>query len=143
MGLGRRIGDSLRLSGRGARRTIVVLVVLALAGGTGAAVALTGPSLVQQLGLVAPAPAPLPPVPHPALGPLPTDAPSPTPAGLSAALDEAAADMPGKFAGVVIDPTTGSELWDHTAERQLQRRGYGRIYQLWAAEGWNDNLLGF
>jgi D-alanyl-D-alanine carboxypeptidase/D-alanyl-D-alanine-endopeptidase (penicillin-binding protein 4) len=38
---------------------------------------------------------------------------------LSAALGRAAADMPGKFAGVVIDPATGSQLWGHTPERPL------------------------
>jgi serine-type D-Ala-D-Ala carboxypeptidase/endopeptidase (penicillin-binding protein 4) len=119
VGIGRRIGDSLRLPGSGVRRTIAVLVVLAVAGGAGGAIALTGPTLVQRLGLVAPPPAPLPPVPHPALGPLPSDAPAPTPAGLSAALDQAAADMPGRFAGVVIDPATDGELWGHTPERPL------------------------
>jgi D-alanyl-D-alanine carboxypeptidase/D-alanyl-D-alanine-endopeptidase (penicillin-binding protein 4) len=98
---------------------IAVLVVLVVAGGAGGVIALTGPALVERLGLVAPAPVPLPPVPHPALGPLPPDAPAPTPAGLSAALDRAAADMPGKFAGVVIDPATGSRLWGHTPERPL------------------------
>jgi D-alanyl-D-alanine carboxypeptidase/D-alanyl-D-alanine-endopeptidase (penicillin-binding protein 4) len=119
VGIGRRIGDSLRLPGRGTRRLIAVLVVLVVAGGAGGVIALTGPALVERLGLVAPPPAPLPPVPRAALGPLPSDAPAPTPAGLSAALDRAAADMPGKFAGVVIDPATGSRLWGHTPERPL------------------------
>ena len=119
MGIGRRIGDSLRLPGRGARRAIAVLVVLAVAGGAGGAIALTGPTLVQRLGLVAPPPAPLPPVPRAELGALSPAAPIPTPEGLSAALDDAAADMPGKFAGVVIDPVTGRELWGHTPERPL------------------------
>jgi D-alanyl-D-alanine carboxypeptidase/D-alanyl-D-alanine-endopeptidase (penicillin-binding protein 4) len=119
VGIGRRIGDSLRLPSRGARRTIAVLVVLAAAGGAGGAIALAGPTLVQGLGLVAPPPAPLPPVPHAELGPLPPDAPVPTPQGLGAALDQAAADMPGRFAGVVIDAATDNELWGHTPERSL------------------------
>jgi serine-type D-Ala-D-Ala carboxypeptidase/endopeptidase (penicillin-binding protein 4) len=119
VGIGRRIGNPLRLPGRGVRRTLAVLIVLVLAGGAGGAIALTGPAFVQQLGLVAPPPPPLPPVPHAELGPLPAGAPVPTPAGLSAALDQAAADMPGKFAGVVIDPATGTELWGHTPERSL------------------------
>ncbi|QYN35520.1 D-alanyl-D-alanine carboxypeptidase/D-alanyl-D-alanine-endopeptidase [Pseudonocardia sp. DSM 110487] len=119
MGIGRRIGDSLRLPSRGARRTIAVLVVLAVAGGAGGAIALAGPTLVQGLGLVAPPPAPLPPVPNAELGPLPPDAPVPTPQGLGAALDQAAADMPGRFAGVVIDAATDNELWGHTPERPL------------------------
>jgi D-alanyl-D-alanine carboxypeptidase/D-alanyl-D-alanine-endopeptidase (penicillin-binding protein 4) len=98
---------------------IAVLVVLAVAGGAGGAIALAGPTLVQRLGIVPPPPAPLPPAPRLALGPLPPDAPVPTPAGLRAALDEAAADMPGRFTGVVIDPATDSELWGHTPERPL------------------------
>jgi serine-type D-Ala-D-Ala carboxypeptidase/endopeptidase (penicillin-binding protein 4) len=133
VGIGRRIGDSLRLPGRGARRTIAVLVVLVVAGAAGGAIALTGPTLVQRLGLVAPAPPPLPPVPHAELGPLPADAPVPTPDGLSAALDEAAADMPGKFAGVVIDPATDSELWGHTPERPLTPASTGKLVTTSAA----------
>jgi serine-type D-Ala-D-Ala carboxypeptidase/endopeptidase (penicillin-binding protein 4) len=96
-----------------------VAVVLVVAGAGGGAIALTGPSVVERLGLVAPAPAPLPPVPRAVLGPLPSGAPAPTPAGLNAALDQAAADMPGRFAGVVLDPTTGAQLWGHTPERPL------------------------
>ena len=133
MGIGRRIGDSLRLPSRRVRRTIAVLVVLAVAGGAGGAIALTGPTLVQRLGLVAPAPAPLPSVPHPELGPLSPDAPVPTAAGLSAALDQAAADMPGKFAGVVIDPATDSELWGHTPERPLVPASTAKVITTGAA----------
>jgi serine-type D-Ala-D-Ala carboxypeptidase/endopeptidase (penicillin-binding protein 4) len=133
VGIGRRIGDSLRLPGRGARRTIAVLVVLAVAGGAGGAIALTGPTLVQRLGLVEPAPAPLPPVPHAELAPLSVDAPVPTSEGLSAALDQAAADMPGKFAGVVIDPATDSELWGHTPERPLVPASTGKLITTAAA----------
>jgi D-alanyl-D-alanine carboxypeptidase/D-alanyl-D-alanine-endopeptidase (penicillin-binding protein 4) len=133
VGIGRRIGDSLRLPGRGVRRTLAVLIVLAVAGGAGGAIALTGPALVRQLGLVAPAPAPLPPVPHAELGPLSTAAPVPTSAGLSAALDQAAADMPGKFAGVVIDPATNSELWGHTPERALVPASTGKLITTAAA----------
>jgi serine-type D-Ala-D-Ala carboxypeptidase/endopeptidase (penicillin-binding protein 4) len=133
VGIGRRIGDSLRLPGRGVRRTIAVLVVLAVAGGAGGAIALTGPALVQRLGLVAPAPAPLPPVPHAELGPLSADSPLPTPEGLRAALDQAAADMPGRFAGVVIDPATDSELWGHTPERSLVPASTGKLITTAAA----------
>ena len=133
MGLGRRIGDSLRLPGRGTRRTIAVLVVLAVAGGAGGAIALTGPTFVQRLGLVEAAAAPLPPVPHAELGPLRPDAPLPTSAGLSAALDQSAADMPGKFAGVVLDPATNTELWGHTPERALVPASTGKLITTAAA----------
>jgi len=98
---------------------VAVLVVLAVAGGAGGAIALAGPALVERLGLVAPPEPPLPPVPRAQLQPLPADAPAPTSGGLSAALDRDAADMPGEFAGIVIDPATGAELWSHTPERAL------------------------
>src|ERR1700704_4160532 len=52
VGIGRRIGDTVRLPGRRARRSLIVLVVVAVAGASGGAVALTGPTLVQRLGLV-------------------------------------------------------------------------------------------
>jgi D-alanyl-D-alanine carboxypeptidase/D-alanyl-D-alanine-endopeptidase (penicillin-binding protein 4) len=133
VGIGRRIGDSLRLPGRKGRRVLAVLVVLALAGGAGGAIALTGPTLVQQLGLVAPPPPPLPPVPRAQLGPLPPDAPVPTSDGLSKALDKAAGAMPGRFAGVVIDPATGSELWGHTPERALTPASTGKLITTAAA----------
>jgi serine-type D-Ala-D-Ala carboxypeptidase/endopeptidase (penicillin-binding protein 4) len=133
VGIGRRIGDSLRLPGRRGRRILAVLVVLAVAGGAGGAIALTGPTLVQQLGLVAPPPPPLPPVPHAQLGPLPPDAPVPSSDGLSKALDKAAGAMPGRFAGVVIDPATGSELWGHTPERALTPASTGKLITTAAA----------
>jgi D-alanyl-D-alanine carboxypeptidase/D-alanyl-D-alanine-endopeptidase (penicillin-binding protein 4) len=133
VGFGRRIGDTLRLPDRGTRRAVAVLVALAVGGAAGGVVALTGPTVVQRLGLVAPAPAPLPPVPHATLGPLPTGAPIPTSAGLSAALDKAAADMPGRFAGVVIDPATGTELWGHTPERPLVPASTGKLLTAAAA----------
>jgi D-alanyl-D-alanine carboxypeptidase/D-alanyl-D-alanine-endopeptidase (penicillin-binding protein 4) len=133
VGLGQRIGDTLRLPGRGVRRTIAVVVVLAVAGAGGGAIALAGPTVVERLGLVAPAPAPLPPVPRAALGPLPDAAPAPTSAGLSAALDQAAADMPGRFAAVVLDPATGAELWGHTPERPLVPASTGKLLTTAAA----------
>ena len=51
MGVGRRIGDTLRVPGRGARRAIAVITVLVLAAALGGAVALSAPSLVASLGL--------------------------------------------------------------------------------------------
>ena len=129
MGFGRRIGDTLRIPGRGTRRGMTVLVVLAVAGASGSAVALTGPTLVQQLGFAhAEAASVTPPVPHAVLGPLRADAPTPTQAGLSDALDERALDMPGRFAGVVVDPATGQELWGHRATAAVTgRRGGARL----------------
>lgn len=108
----RRIGDSLRLPGRGARRAVTVLVVLAMAACMGSAVSLTAPSLVARLGLTQPAPVDVPPEPVPLLGPLPANAPLPTSTGLSTVLDEAADDMPGEFTGTVVDPAGGAVLWE-------------------------------
>ncbi len=127
VGLGRRIGDTLRLPGRGARRGIAVIAVLAVAGAGGGAIALTSPDLVQRLGLVEEVAAPPPPVPQATLRPLLADAATPTPAGLSDALDDDANDMPGRFAGVVIDPATGVQLWGHTPERALIPASTGKL----------------
>ena len=134
MGFGRRIGDTLRIPGRGTRRGLTVLVVLVVAGASGSAVALTGPTLVQRLGLAqAEAASVTPSVPHAVLGPLRADAPTPTPAGLSEVLDEPALDMPGRFAGVVVDPATGQELWGHTPERALAPASTGKLLTATAA----------
>jgi D-alanyl-D-alanine carboxypeptidase/D-alanyl-D-alanine-endopeptidase (penicillin-binding protein 4) len=133
VGIGRRIGDALRLSGRGARRGLIVLVVLAVAVATGGAVALTGPTLVQQLGLAQAAAAEAPPPPPAVLGPLPANAPRPTGAGLSLALDAAADAMPGTFTGVVVDPSTGKTLWQHTPEKALVPGSTGKLLTVSAA----------
>ncbi|WP_219415543.1 D-alanyl-D-alanine carboxypeptidase/D-alanyl-D-alanine endopeptidase [Pseudonocardia nigra] len=119
MGFGRRIGDTLRVPGRGARRALTVLVVLAVAGGAGSAVALHAPTLVTDLGLVEPTAPPPPPAPQPVLRALAADAPLPTTAGLSEALDDAVEEMPGSFSGVVVDPASGTALWQSDPERAL------------------------
>lgn len=119
MGFGGRIGDTLRVRGRGVRRGITVLTVLVLAGGLGSAVSLTAPSLVSDLGLTGPPAALEPTAPVPALGPLAATAPLPTTAGLEATLGEAVADMPGRFTGTVLDPATGAVLWASDADRAL------------------------
>ncbi|TQM15831.1 D-alanyl-D-alanine carboxypeptidase/D-alanyl-D-alanine endopeptidase [Pseudonocardia kunmingensis] len=133
MGLGRRIGDTLRLPGPGARRSVAVLAVFALAGAAGSAVALSSPALVERLGLVQEAAAPAPPVPQAVLRPLAVEAPTPTPAGLADVLDPAADDMPGRFAGVVIDPATGAQLWGHTPERAFVPASTGKVLTAAAA----------
>lgn len=119
MGIGRRIGDTLRVPGRGLRRVVTVLTVLVLAATVGGAVSLSAPSLVANLGLAQQV-APLEPAePVPALGPLAADAPLPTAAGLAAVLDEAADDMSGEFAGTVVDPAGGTVLWERDAGTAL------------------------
>lgn len=117
VGFGQRIGDTLRVPGRGLRRAVVVVVVLALAGATGGAVALTAPVLLAQ---VRPAPAPaLPPVPARLLGPLPATNPAPTEAGLAKVLGPMADAMAGRFTGTVLDPDTGKVLWQRDATAAL------------------------
>jgi D-alanyl-D-alanine carboxypeptidase/D-alanyl-D-alanine-endopeptidase (penicillin-binding protein 4) len=134
VGIGRRIGDTVRLPGRRARRSLIVLVVVAVAGASGGAVALTGPTLVQRLGLVRAAEtAQAPPEPQAVLGPLPADAPLPTTAGLTGALNVAAEAMPGTFTGIVVDPATGKALWERTPEVALVPGSTGKLLTASAA----------
>lgn len=119
MGFGAQIGDTLRVPGRGLRRAVAVLTVLVLAAAVGSAVSLTAPTLVSDLGLTGPTPVPEPAAPVPVLGPPAVTAPLPTEAGLAAALGPAVEDMPGRFAGTVLDPATGSVLWSSDPDRAL------------------------
>jgi len=119
VGFGERIGDTLRVPGRGLRRFVAVLTVLVLAGGVGSAVSLTAPSLVSDLGLTAAPGAEGPDAPVPVLGPLAATAPTPTTAGLEAVLAPAVEDMPGRFTGTVVDPASGQVLWATDADRAL------------------------
>ncbi|MDN5934169.1 MAG: D-alanyl-D-alanine carboxypeptidase, partial [Pseudonocardia sp.] len=119
MGFGERIGDTLRVPGRGLRRGLAVLTVLGLAGGLGSAVSLTAPTLVADLGLTGPPPVVEPAVPIPVLQPLADTAPVPTAAGLAAVLGPAVEDMPGRFTGTVVDPATGTVMWSSDPDRAL------------------------
>ena len=111
-----------------------MLVVLAVAGVGGAAVALTGPTIVHRLGLSAQAQTvQTPPVPQPVLAPLPAGAPLPTASGLGEVLDGPAGDMPGRFAGVVFDPAAGTQLWGHSPDRALTPGSTGKILTASAA----------
>jgi serine-type D-Ala-D-Ala carboxypeptidase/endopeptidase (penicillin-binding protein 4) len=134
VGVGQWIDDPVRLPGRATRRSVVVLLVCALAGaGAGAVTIITGPVLVQQLGTAEPVAASLPPVPQDVLRPLPAAAPAPTESGLAAALDDAAEDMPGQFGGVVVDPATGKQLWGHVPEQALIPASTGKVLTAAAA----------
>ncbi|WP_433290296.1 D-alanyl-D-alanine carboxypeptidase/D-alanyl-D-alanine endopeptidase [Pseudonocardia sp. CA-142604] len=133
MGFGRRIGDRLRVSGSGARRSLIVLVVLAVLAASGSAVALTGPILVHRLGLSQTDETVLPSSPLPMLQPLQGDAPRPTAAGVAAVLDGAAEALPGKFTGIVVDPATGQTIWQHTPEVTLTPGSTGKLLTAAAA----------
>jgi serine-type D-Ala-D-Ala carboxypeptidase/endopeptidase (penicillin-binding protein 4) len=109
-----------------------VLVVLVIAGATGGAVALTAPELVAGL-TPAGASSALPPEAARVLGPLPAQAPVPTAAGLAAVLDPMADAMPGRFTGTVLDPATGTALWQRTPERPLVPGSTGKLLTASAA----------
>lgn len=89
----------------------MVLVVLAVGAGTGAAVALAAPPLLAGLGLTSAAePPPL--RPRPAIEAMPANAPAPTASGLAAALDPVlGAGGLGRLTGTVLDPASGDVLW--------------------------------
>ncbi len=130
MGVGRRIGDTLRVPGSGVRRSITILVILVTAAATGGAVALTAPGLVADLR---PAAVVAPPIPRPVLVPLPADTPVPTPAGLAAVLDRGADAIPGRFTGTVLDPASGAVLWARTPERAMTPGSTGKLLTATAA----------
>ncbi|MGI8798616.1 MAG: D-alanyl-D-alanine carboxypeptidase/D-alanyl-D-alanine endopeptidase [Pseudonocardia sp.] len=121
MGFGHRIGDTLRLTGRGLRRLVLVLVVLSLAAGLGTTVALTAPSLLTKLGLPVIGGAEPPPTQlRPGLVPLGSSAPTPTGPGVAAVLDRLiAAGGLGRFGGTVLDADTGQVLWSRDESRAL------------------------
>ena len=103
------------------RVVATTLVVLALAGSSGTAVALSRP-----VGDAVPAPVLARPVP--VLGPLRNAAPSATAAGVSAALEPlASARGLGEFTGVVTDPATGIVLWNRTAGTALVPGSTGKL----------------
>lgn len=111
----------------GQRRSLAVLVVLMMALSTGSAVALTAPRFI------APAVA-VPPPPLPVLRPLAADAPQPSAAAVAGTLDRlATAPALGKLTGTVIDPATGTVLWDRSAERATVPGSTGKILTTAAA----------
>ncbi len=120
------IGHAMRVPGRGARRVLVVLVVLMLAAATGGAVALTAPALLDAVRART-APAPVPPLPPRAIGPLPATAPAPTTAGLTAALGTQVGATPGTLTGVVVDPDSGRTLWQETPTTALVPGSTGKL----------------
>jgi D-alanyl-D-alanine carboxypeptidase/D-alanyl-D-alanine-endopeptidase (penicillin-binding protein 4) len=111
----RGTGEWLRLPARrGARLAVIALVLLAAAGG-GVGVGLGAPALLSQLSMPAvEIPPPPPPVmPDRALRPVSGQAPMPTPAGVAALLDPLATqERLGELSGQVVDPTSGTVLWE-------------------------------
>ncbi|MGH4007181.1 MAG: D-alanyl-D-alanine carboxypeptidase/D-alanyl-D-alanine endopeptidase [Pseudonocardiaceae bacterium] len=115
-GFGSRIGATLHLPAQRGKRIVVVVAVLVLAAVVGTGVGLGAPVLVRQLAtastVAAIAASPAPVIPHPALRPAAVDGPAPTSSGVRAALDPlVAAGGLGRLSGQVIDPVTGTVLW--------------------------------
>jgi serine-type D-Ala-D-Ala carboxypeptidase/endopeptidase (penicillin-binding protein 4) len=132
MGLGRRIGDTLRLPTRPGRVALVVLVVLALAAAGGGIVAFKAPGVLSHLGLSSPEIAAKElPAPVPTLTALPASAPAPSSAGLGSVL----APLTGpagsaRFAGIVVDPASPAgtaPLWQQSPETPLVPGSVGKI----------------
>lgn len=107
-----------------AGRAAGVLVVVVVAAGIGVGTALGGPTVLSALNTAAhpvrTSPPPLPVLPQPQLRAVGTDAPTPSAGALTTALQQLAT-VPelADLAGVVLDPATGTQLWDGGASRRL------------------------
>lgn len=137
MGFGQRIGQTFRVPGHGLRRSLIVMVVLVVAAGSGVVISLTAPALAGNLGLVASQPVLAPPGPDLVLVPLQADAPVPTSVGLDSMLDPLAdSDTLGRFTGVVLDPAApaaSTSLWERSPERALVPGSTGKLLTAAAA----------
>lgn len=116
-GLGSRLA-ALHLPARRGRRVAVIVAVLLLAVLAGLGVGLGATVLTNRLltsrlaAVAATVPPPPPVVPHPALRPAAVDGPAPTRTGVDAVLDPLiAAGGLGTLSGQVLDPVTGTVLW--------------------------------
>lgn len=111
--LGSRIGATLHLPAQRGKRIVVVVAVLVFAAGVGTGVGLGAPALAKHLGAVAAiTPPPAPVIPRLALRPAVVDGPAPTRSGVGAALAPlVAAGGLGTLSGQVVDPATGTVLW--------------------------------
>ncbi|MGH3886762.1 MAG: D-alanyl-D-alanine carboxypeptidase/D-alanyl-D-alanine endopeptidase [Pseudonocardiaceae bacterium] len=123
-GLGSRIGATLHLPAQRGKRIAVIVAVLVLAVAAGTGVGFGAPVLARHLataGVVAAiAPPPAPVIPHPVLLPAAVDGPAPTPAGVGAVLDPlVAAGGLGTLSGQVVDPATGTVLWQREPGRPV------------------------
>ena len=113
-GLGDRLAE-LHLPDHSVKRVAVVVAVLLLAAVAGLGVgfgvtALGTTGLVDRVAATVPPPQPV--VVHPALRPVAGDGPAPSPTGVGAVLDRlVAAGGLGTLSGEVLDPATGTVLW--------------------------------
>lgn len=114
-GLGGRLA-ALHLPAQRGRRVAVVVAVLLLVVVAAIGVGLGATTLTKRLevagAVAATVPPPSPVVPHPALRPAAVDGPAPTRTGVGAVLDPLiTAGGLGTLSGQVVDPATGTVLW--------------------------------
>ena len=108
-----RIGAGLQLPARRGKRVAVVVAVLlcAVVAGIGVGFGVTALGTTGLVGM-ATVPPPPPAVVHPALRPAAGDGPAPSRTGVGAVLDPmVAAGGLGTLSGEVLDPATGTVLW--------------------------------
>lgn len=114
-GFGGRIGAGLHLPDRRGKRIAVVVAVLlfAVVAGIGVGLGVTtlgATGLADRVAATAPPPPPV--VVRPALRPATGNGPVPSPGGVGAVLDPLiAAGGLGTLSGQVLDPATGTVLW--------------------------------
>jgi D-alanyl-D-alanine carboxypeptidase/D-alanyl-D-alanine-endopeptidase (penicillin-binding protein 4) len=115
-----RVGHALRLRDRTGRSWLAVGLVAVLILGLASGGVLAGPKLARTLGLRGAEHDFQPKAPLLRLGPLASDAPTPSSSGISAALAKpAAAKGLGTLTGVVLDPTTGQQLWGRDPDQPM------------------------
>jgi D-alanyl-D-alanine carboxypeptidase/D-alanyl-D-alanine-endopeptidase (penicillin-binding protein 4) len=96
----------------------MLAVVVGIGVGLGVTVVTRKIATARTLAAVAPPPAPV--VPHPVLRPASLDGPAPTPAGVAATLAPLlAAGGLGSLSGQVLDPVTGTVLWQRNSSSAL------------------------
>ncbi|MFC0429598.1 D-alanyl-D-alanine carboxypeptidase/D-alanyl-D-alanine-endopeptidase [Kutzneria buriramensis] len=123
-----------RRSRRPALVGLAIVVVLAV----GCGVWFGAPSVVQALGFggttaIPTAPPPSPAAPEELLKPV-TNAPTPSAEGIAAALaGPAGSPALGTLTGTVIDPATGTTLWDHNSTTPLTPASSGKLLATTAA----------
>ncbi|MEV6607285.1 D-alanyl-D-alanine carboxypeptidase/D-alanyl-D-alanine-endopeptidase [Kutzneria sp. NPDC051319] len=117
---------------RRSRKPLLVglAIVLVLAVGAGV---YFGTSGFGGSTVVATAPPPSPAAPNLLIKPL-ADGPSPTAAGIAAALaGPAGSPALGTLTGSVVDPATGTTLWDHNSNTPLTPASAGKLLTMTAA----------
>ncbi|MGH3699513.1 MAG: D-alanyl-D-alanine carboxypeptidase/D-alanyl-D-alanine endopeptidase [Pseudonocardiaceae bacterium] len=115
LGRGGRLAE-LHLPDQRGRRVAVIVAVLLLAVVAGVGIGLGVTVLTNRVtatrALAETVPPPVPVVPQPTLRPAAVDGPAPTSTGISAVLDPlVVAGGLGTLSGQVIDPATGTVLW--------------------------------